>query len=120
MEPLIIASQILIALGIYNVWILRFQKATVWRAGSARNMPEEFRTYGLPVWFMGTVGFLKISLASLLVVALWVPAIAKPAATGVAILMLGAVGMHLKVRDPLKKSLPAFTLLILSIIVAFV
>jgi hypothetical protein len=31
--------------------------------------------------------------------------------------MLGAVLMHLKVKDPLKKALPAFSLLVLSVIV---
>jgi hypothetical protein len=32
--------------------------------------------------------------------------------------MLGAVAMHVKVKDPLKKSLPALTMLVLCIIVA--
>ena len=45
-------------------------------------------------------------------------AFTRPAAMGMAVLMLGAMSMHLKVRDPLKKSLPAFTLLVLSVIVA--
>lgn len=48
----------------------------------------------------------------------WLPALTRPAAMGMAGLMLGAMSMHLKVRDPLKKSLPAFTLLVLSVIVA--
>jgi hypothetical protein len=32
--------------------------------------------------------------------------------------MLGAVSMHIKVGDPLKKSLPAATMLLLSLVVA--
>jgi len=32
--------------------------------------------------------------------------------------MLGAVSMHIKISDPLKKSLPAFTFLVLSVLVA--
>jgi len=32
--------------------------------------------------------------------------------------MLGAVGMHLKVGDPLRKSLPAASLLILTALIA--
>jgi hypothetical protein len=32
--------------------------------------------------------------------------------------MLGAVAMHVKVKDPLTKSLPALSLLVLSLIVA--
>jgi hypothetical protein len=36
-----------------------------------------------------------------------------------AVLMAGAVSMHLKVQDPPLKSLPAATLLLLCLIVAF-
>jgi hypothetical protein len=36
-----------------------------------------------------------------------------------ALLMLGAVVMHMKIRDPLRKALPAMTMLILSLVVAF-
>lgn len=82
-------------------------------------MREEFAAYGLPAWSMGVVGFLKVTLAILLLVSIWLPVLTRPAAIGIAALMLGAVSMHLKVRDPLKKSLPALTLLGLSCIVIF-
>jgi hypothetical protein len=36
-----------------------------------------------------------------------------------AILMAGAVGMHIKFGDALKKSMPALSVLILSLLVAF-
>ncbi len=119
METLVIIIQIGIALGILNVWLLRYGKQTAWRGGEANNMKEEFKVYGLPVWFMGVVGFLKVLLAVLLILGIWFPSLTEPAAIGMAILMLGAVTMHVKVKDPLKKSLPAFTLLVLSLIVAF-
>ena len=117
MKPIVLVSQIIIALGLLNVWLLRAGKPTDWRGGDARNMKEEFQAYGLPAWFLGVVGFLKISLAILLLVGIWLPYLTKPAATGIAVLMLGAVSMHLKVRDPVKKSLPAFSLLVLSLVV---
>lgn len=119
MELLRLASQIVIALGLLNVWLLRMGKPSSWRGGGATNMREEFATYGLPPWFMGVIGFLKVSFAILLIVGLWVPSIARPAAIGVAVLMLGAIAMHFKVGDPFKKSLPAFLLLGLCLIVAF-
>lgn len=80
-------------------------------------MREEFSVYGLPHWFMWVVGFLKISLAALLILAIWEPSLAKPAALGIAALMLGAIAMHVQVRDPWKRSLPASSLLLLSLIV---
>ncbi len=82
-------------------------------------MREEFAAYGLPAWSVGVVGFLKVTLAILLLVGIWLPVVTRPAAIGIAALMLGAVSMHMKVRDPMKKSLPALTLLGLSCIVIF-
>ncbi|MHC4922448.1 MAG: DoxX family protein [Planctomycetota bacterium] len=68
-------------------------------------MKEEFAVYGLPAWSVGVVGFLKILLAALLIAGIWLPAVTKPAAIGMAVLMLGAVSMHIKVKDPLQRSL---------------
>lgn len=118
MDQVKLVCQLIIAVGIFNVWVLRFGKETVWRGGTAKNMTEEFEAYGLPFGFMITIGLLKIMLALLLVVGIWVPAITRFAAIGLVILMSGAVGMHLQINDPIKKSLPAMTMLALSLIVA--
>ena len=119
METIQNIIQIVIAIGIFNVWILRYGKSSSWRGGEAKNMKEEFQVYGLPSWFVGVVGFLKILFALMLIVGLWFPALVQPAAIGIAVLMLGAIVMHIKVKDPATKSLPAFSLLVLSAIVAF-
>lgn len=119
METVVIILQVIIALGIFNVWLLRFGKSSGWRGGDASNMKEEFAVYGLPAWFVYVVGGLKLLAAVLLVVGIWYPPVVMPAALTVAVLMLGAVAMHAKVGDPPKRSLPAFTLLVLSLIVAF-
>ncbi|MEM6552733.1 MAG: DoxX family protein [Planctomycetota bacterium] len=119
MHYLGIAAQIVIALGIFNVWFLRFNKPTAYRGGTATNLREEFAAYGLPPWFMYTIGFLKVSLAILLLVGLALPTLVFPAALGMAALMLGAIAMHLKVKDPPKRAAPAATMLALSLLAAF-
>ena len=119
MEYIRSIAQLIIALGILNVWLLRFDKATIYRGGGAKNMKEEFATYGLPLWFMWLVGSLKVLLAVSLLVGFWRPELLRPAAIGMALLMLGAVGMHIKIGDALKKTTPALTVLILSVLVAF-
>jgi uncharacterized membrane protein YphA (DoxX/SURF4 family) len=120
METIVLICRIIIALGILNVWLLRYGKATSWRGGDARNMKEEFAVYGLPEWFVGFIGFLKLLFAALLIIGIWVPVVTRPAAVGMAVLMLGAVTMHFKVKDPPIRSLPAFTMLVLSVVVAAV
>jgi hypothetical protein len=115
MRAVVVLSQIAIASGILNVWLLRPAKATSWRGGDAKTLQEEFRAYGLGRWFMGFVGFLKITLAILLIVGIWVPWVTKPAALGIAILMLGALAVHVKIGDPLKKSIPAASVFALAL-----
>ncbi len=118
MNWLLIASQLVIALSLLSVWLLRTGKATPWRGGDAKNMREEFAVYGLSPGFMKVIGVLKVTLAVCLIIGFWVPAVTRPAAIGIAALMLGAVAMHVKVKDPLQRSLPAFTLLVLSLLIA--
>lgn len=115
MEYLIIALKLIVGLSILNVWLLRSGKRTQWRGGDAGSLEEEFKAYGLPVWFMWAVGGLKVVLAVGLLASIMYPVLEMYAAYGIAFLMLGAVSMHIKVNDPLKKSFPAFTFLVLSI-----
>ncbi len=119
MDTAAMVLQIVIALGIFNVWLVRAGKATGWRGGTARSLREEFEVYGLPAWAMGAVGFLKILFATLLIVGIWFQPVVRPAAIGMLILMIGAVSMHVKVGDPAKRSFPAASMLVLSAIVAF-
>jgi hypothetical protein len=119
MESIRSIAQLIIALGILNVWLLRFNKATIYRGGAAKNMKEEFATYGLPVWFLWFIGGLKVLLALSLLLSFWKPELMRPGAIGMAILMAGAVGMHMKIGDALKKTTPALSVLILSLLVAF-
>jgi hypothetical protein len=63
------------------------------------------------------VGFTKISLAFLLLLGIVVPGVTKLAAAGIAVLMLGAVAMHVKVGDPARRSAPAFSLLVLALLI---
>lgn len=118
MNMIPIALQILVALTILNVWILRRGRITPFRGGEAKNMREEFAAYGLPFWFMCLIGALKVTLALSLLAGIWIPGLAQWAATGMGSLMLGALIMHLKVRDPILKSLPAIAMLALCVAIA--
>lgn len=116
MEILVQICQIVVGCGLLNVWLLRFNKATAYRGGKASSMLEEFAAYGLPAWSCYLVGFLKVASAFALLAGLLYPVLILPAASIVAALMAGAIVMHLKVADPFKKSLPAISLLALSLL----
>ncbi|NJL31822.1 MAG: DoxX family protein [Phycisphaerales bacterium] len=118
MEIVGLIAQVIVGLGILNVWVLRFNRSTEYRGGTARNMREEFEAYGLPVWFMYAVGALKITLALMLLAGIWIEVLVLPAAMGMAVLMAGAICMHIKVKDAPKKALPATVVLALCILAA--
>jgi hypothetical protein len=112
-----IACQVVIALGIFNVWILRRDRPTPYRPDGASDIADEFRRYGLPDGTWKLVGAVKVLLATLLLVGVFVPAVAPWAAGALALLMLSAVGAHVRVRDPLIKAMPALAMLVLCTVV---
>ena len=107
--------QFVVGLGLLNVWVVRRKSSTAFRGGSAQSLREEFAAYGLPDWVFFLVGALKIGAAVLLIVGIWVPEVVRPAAATVVSLMVGALSMHAKVRDPLVKSLPAVLMLLMAV-----
>jgi uncharacterized membrane protein YphA (DoxX/SURF4 family) len=115
MNFIIISMQLIVALGLLNVWFLRNKQATNYRGGSAKTLKEEFLAYGLPVWVYFLVGGLKVLGALVLLIGIFQPELITPVAGLLVVLMLGALAMHLKVKDPLIKSLPALAMLALNL-----
>ena len=111
--------QVIAGLGLVNVWLVRPRSATAFRGGSSQTLREEFAAYGLPDWCFYAVGAAKIVSAVMLIVGIWVPQVVLPAALVIAVLMIGALAMHAKVKDPLTKSVPAFLMLAMVVGIAF-
>lgn len=118
MEILLKALQIIIALGLLNVWLLRFNKSTAYRGGDSSSLKGEFKAYGLPEWFFIFIGISKVGSALALLAGLIFPFLILPASLLVIALMLGALAMHIRVKDPCMKSLPAFAMLLMSLALA--
>jgi uncharacterized membrane protein YphA (DoxX/SURF4 family) len=106
--------QAVLAFGLINVWVLRNKKSTAYRGKEAKSLKEEFQAYGLPHWMYIAVGTAKLTVAALLIIGFFIPHTVAPAAGILIVLMLGALAMHIKVKDPIKKSVPAFLMLLMS------
>ena len=120
MSSLAIVLQIIIALGIVNVWVIRRDRKTGYRPEGASSIAEEFARYGFSDSFRRVVGATKLTLAALLVIGVAYAPLAIAAAIGMMVLMVGAVAAHVKVRDPILKSVPALLMLAMSTIVAVI
>jgi len=107
--------QLVVGLGLLNVWLVRSKSATAYRGGEATSLQEEFAVYGLPKAAFLVVGALKVTAAVVLIAGVWVSLPVQLAAGVVAALMVGALAMHVKVGDPIKKAVPAGVMLVLSV-----
>lgn len=104
--------QLIVGLGLLNVWLVRAGSATSYRGGDSQDLKQEFAAYGLPDFAFYLVGTLKIGSAIVFVAGR--QELVPLAAAVVAVLMVGALVMHAKVKDPAMKSLPAFLMLLMS------
>ncbi|MEC8679938.1 MAG: DoxX family protein [Bacteroidota bacterium] len=118
-QQLVSLFQVVIGLSVMRVWTINFNKSTPWRGGGARNMKEEFTAYGLPMWMVYFVGILKVIFSIGLIAGLWIPELISFSASGIAIFMFFAILMHVKIKDPIKKSIPALTFMVLSLLIIF-
>ncbi len=116
MEWLTLTSvlQLVVGFGLLNVWLVRSRSATAYRGGSATSLQDEFAVYGLPSFAFYVVGALKVASAIVLIGGVWFALPVRLAAGVIAGLMVGALLMHIKVSDPVKKAMPATVMLVLS------
>ena len=117
-SSILVVLQLMVGLGLLNVWMIRRGNPTGYRGGHAKTLRGEFEAYGLPDWVFFVVGGLKIAAGLALIAGIWVPLLVRPAALVVAALMVGAIAMHLKIKDPMQRSLPALAVLLMCLWIA--
>ena len=106
MHTAAICAQVVIALSIAFVWIVRLP-----------NIVIEFDEYGLPDLIRNAVGAAKISLATLLITGIWYPRLVPASALLMAFLMLCAQAAHFKAKHSWQRYMPSLGLLLLSLFV---
>ena len=119
MNNLAFAIQILIALAMFDVWLVRYNRPLRARGGDAKTMAEEFKVYGLPDWLLPVVRVLKLGSGALMLVGIWYPVAAVIGGLALIVLMAAAIVMHFKVKDPLLKAVPATFFFLLSCYVVY-
>ena len=103
--------QLIVGVGLLNVWLMRRGRDTPYRGGTARTLREEFAAYHLPGAAFYVVGALKVVAGVVLLAGLFWPLPVRTAAGVVAVLMIGAIVMHMRIKDPIIKSVPAAAML---------
>jgi hypothetical protein len=115
----LIVLKVIVGLSILNVWLIQPQKSTKWRGGNAKTIIEEFEAYGLSKSFCYIIGFLKVSLALILLASIKFEALTLIGSIGLSLLLLGSIIMHLKIKDELFKSFPAALFIVMNVTIIF-
>ena len=109
---------VIVGLTVINVWLFRSGKSTSYRGGDANSLMEEFVVYGLGDYFL-TIGVIKVGLAILLILSLYFQKLRLISASGIGIMMLVAIYMHVSVGDEIIKSMPASVMLLSCLVIAY-
>ncbi len=83
-----------------------------------KELVEAFRHFGYPQWFRVVTGSLEVLGGLGLIIGIWVPWLAALASTGLALVMLGAILTHVRIREPLQKVALPLVMGALAILVA--
>ena len=116
---IVIALKVIVGISIINVWLIQPNKPSKWRGGDATTITEEFSVYGLSKTFYYIVFAVKVGLAILLLVSIKYDIFSLYSSIGLAALLGGSIAMHLKVKDALFKSFPAFLFMVMNLIIAY-
>ena len=109
MHALTISLQVLVAASVFFVWVVRYA-----------NIVQEFKQYGLPDWLRDLVGILKMTFSLMLLIGIERSPFAVAGGIGIAALMGAAFVTHLRVKNPVFKMLPSLTLLVFSVVIAWI
>ena len=109
--------QLVIGVSIMVIWILRTTVSSAYRVGDAQTLSEEFTEAGFTEGVYQVMRILKPIFAFLLVIGIVYEPFFIPCMSFTTLAMIGAVYAHVKVKDEMKKMIPAVTLLIFCFIV---
>ena len=119
LEYILIVLKIIVGVSIINVWLIQPNKPSKWRGGDATTIIEEFNVYGLSKTFYKVVFVVKVGLAILLLISIKYDFLTLYSSIGLAILLGGSILMHVKIKDPLLKSFPAFLFLVMNLTILY-
>jgi hypothetical protein len=96
--------KILILVSVLFVWVVRYE-----------NVVSEFKQFQLPDWLRDFVGIVKIS--CIVMIFNDDMGIVLLGSAGIVFLMIAALVNHIRIKNPLHKMLPSFTLMCFGVII---
>tara|TARA_B100001564_G_C20537315_1_gene622654 strand:- start:549 stop:908 length:360 start_codon:yes stop_codon:yes gene_type:complete len=105
-SALLSICKIILSISLFFVWVVRYE-----------NITAEFKGYNYPYWFRDFIGILMLSFSTMIMKNK--NELIILGCLGIIILMLGALWTHYIVQNPLRKTIPAFAVLGLCLIIVY-
>ncbi|MED1791377.1 DoxX family protein [Brevibacillus nitrificans] len=105
---------------IQSLLILIFLLAGGSKLVGAKVQVEAFNHLGLPQWFRVVTGLVQYIGVTGLIIGFWHPWVTAWAGVWLGITMFFGCIAHLKVKDPVSKTMPAFVLGVLAIVLVLI
>ena len=103
---MITVCKIFLSVSLFFVWVVRYDSIT-----------KEFDHYKLPEWFRDFVGILKLSFSVMILYNN--NELVMVGCVGIIVLMVGAIGTHIRVKNPFHKTIPAVAVLGLCVAILY-
>ena len=96
----------ILSISLFFIWVVRY-----------KNITEEFKGYNYPYWFRDFTGILMLSFSAMIMKNKTELIILG--CLGIIIQMLGALWTHYMVQNPLRRTIPAFAVLGLCLLILY-
>jgi len=103
------------AIVLQSLLALAFVGAGISKLAGVKAHVDNFNHWGLPQWFRIVTGLVEVAGAAALVVGYWEPSWAAAGALWLAVTMLVAILVHVRIKDSLKLTFPSIVLFVLPV-----
>ena len=110
----------ILSIVLQSLLTLYFAFSGVSKVAGVKYWADIFRNLGLPQWFRVVTGFVQLIGVTVLIIGYWYPGAIAWAGIWLGITMLMACLVHIRVKDPIGKTMPAFVFAVLIVILTII
>ncbi|WP_141500641.1 DoxX family protein [Paenibacillus luteus] len=107
----------IVAIILQSLLGLMFLMAGIGKVSGTKMHVDHFNQWGLPQWFRVVTGLVELIGAAALIVGIWEPSWAAAGSLLLGVTMIGAILVHVRMKDNMKESAASIVLFVLSVVI---
>jgi putative oxidoreductase len=109
----------IVAIILQSLLGLMFLMAGIGKISGTKMHVDHFNHWGLPQWFRVVTGLVELLGAAALIVGIWEASWAAAGSLLLGVTMIGAILVHVRMKDSMKESAASIVLFVLSVVIFF-